>query len=71
MAYMAPRDLLARVNVQEIERSRGALISFPPAALAGLPPAPVRDPRLPSEQPTKELMRCLMLVRKFSPSPIP
>ena len=47
---------------------RRSLISF---SLDSLAPTCRRDPRLPSEQPKKELMRCLMLVRKFSRSPTP
>lgn len=45
-----------------IERGGGALISF---SHDGLAPTHPRDPCLPSEQPKKELMRCLMMVRKF------
>jgi hypothetical protein len=45
-----------------------ALISF---SLDSLAPTHPRDPRLPSEQPKKELMLCLMLARKFARTPTP
>jgi hypothetical protein len=45
-----------------------ALISF---SLDSLAPTHPRDPRLPSEQPKKELTRRLMLVTKLSRSPTP